>query len=103
MLYLRHSLLRAVDVSCELHVVLEMVEVVTNQLGDDSVLFRHLLLHFCHLRPRRVELLLQGLDPTELFSLHDHRIVCVVHHIIGLEKVKSVNAINGSTVRPTVD
>ena len=63
-----------------------MVKVLINQLGDDVILFRHLLLHFYHLRPRRLELLLQGLNLTKLLGLHDHRIVRVVHHIIGLEE-----------------
>ena len=47
------------------HVILEVVEVVTDQLGDDPILFRHLLLHFHHLRLRRAELLLQGLNLTD--------------------------------------
>ena len=68
------------------HVVLEMVEVVTNQLGDDLILFGHLPLHLYHLRLRRSELLLQGFNPTKLFSLHNHRIVRVVHRVIGLRK-----------------
>ena len=86
MLYLRHSLLRAVDVSGQLHVVLEVVKIVTNQLGNDSILFHHLLLHLYHLRPRRAELLFQGLNPTELFGLHDHRVICMVHRVVGLER-----------------
>ena len=87
-----------------MHVVLKMVEVVTHELCDDPILLRQLLLQFCHLCPGRVELLLQGLDLTELFSLHDHRIVCMVHRIIGLKgKVKSVDANNGPTVQPTID
>ena len=72
------------------HVVLKMLEVVTNQLGDDSILFCRLQLQFHHLRPRRAELLLQGLNTTQLFGLHDHRIVRMVHCIIRLQ-VKSVD------------
>ena len=71
--------------SSQPHVVLEMVEVVTDQLGDDAILFCHLLLHLHHLRPGRAELLLQGLDLTELFSLHDHHIVRVVYCVLSLQ------------------
>ena len=66
------------------HVVLKMFEVVTNQLGDDSILFRRLQLQFRHLRPRRAELLFQGLDMSKLFGLHDHCIVRMVHCVIRL-------------------
>ena len=75
------------DVSGQPHVVLKVVEVVTDQLGDDAILFHHLLLHLHHLRLGRAELLLQDLDPSELFSLHDHRVVQAVHRVIGLKKV----------------
>ena len=68
------------------HVVLEMVEVVTNQLGDDAILFGHLLLHLDHLCLRRLELLFQGLNPTKLLGLHDHRVVRTVHRVVGLEE-----------------
>ena len=66
------------------HVVLKMVKVVTHKLHDNPVLFRHLLLQFHHFCPGRVELLLQGFDPTELFGLHNHCVVCTVHCIIRL-------------------
>ena len=78
MLQLPHLFLQAVDVGSQAHVVLEMFEVVTHKLCDDSILLRHLL-------PERVELLFQGLNTSKLFGLHDHRIVCTVHHIIRLE------------------
>ena len=81
--------LNGLNVGGQAHVVLKMFEIVTDQLGDDLVLFCRLQLQFHHLRPRRVELLFQGLDMTKLLSLHDHRIVRAVHHIIRLE-VKSV-------------
>ena len=38
-------------------VVLEVVEIVTNQLGDNMILFQHLLLHFNHLCLRRLKLI----------------------------------------------
>ena len=72
--------------SGQAHVVLEMVEIVTNQLSDDSVLFHHLLLQIHCFTPGRAELLFQGLDPTKLLGLHDHRIVRAVHRVIGLDK-----------------
>ena len=50
-----------------------MFKVVTHKLCDDSILLLHLLL-------------LQGLDMTELFSLHDHRIVHAVHRVIMLSR-----------------
>ena len=40
--------------SGQLYVVLEMVKVVTDQLGDDTILLRHLLLHLNHLRLGRL-------------------------------------------------
>ena len=55
---------------------------LTPSVGDDTVLFRHLLLHLDHLCPGRAELLLQGLNTTKLFGLHDHRIVRAVHHVV---------------------
>ena len=69
-----------------MHVVLEVVEVVTDQLGDDPILLGHLLLHLHHLRPRRMELFFQGLDPTKLFGLHNHHVVRTVHRVVGLER-----------------
>ena len=69
---------------------------VLYKLCDDTILFRRLLLQFYHLRLRRAELLLQGLDTTELFGLHDHCIVRVVHRVIRL-KVKSVDRLNGGS------
>ena len=67
------------------HVVLKMFEVVTDQLGDDPILLRRFHLQFRHLRPRRAELLLKGLDTTKLFGLHDHRVVCTVHRVVRLQ------------------
>ena len=90
MLQLPHPFLRAIDVGGQVHVVLKMVKVVTHELYDDPILFHHLLLQFYHFCPRRLELLLQGLDMTKLLGLHDHHIVHTVHHIIRLE-VKSVD------------
>ena len=96
MLQLRHPFLRAVDVGGQVHVVLKMFKVVTHELCDDPILLHHFLLEGS-------ELLLQGLDTTKLLGLHDHCIVRVVHCIVGLEKkVKSVDANNRSTVRPTI-
>ena len=40
---------------------------------------------------RRAELLFQGLNLTKLFSLHDHCVVCTVHPVLGLSKLKSVD------------
>ena len=82
---LPHPFLRAVDMGGQAHVVLKMFEVVTHELCDDSILL-------CNLLPERAELLFQGLDMTKLFSLHDHRIVRAVHHVIRLE-VKSVDCL----------
>ena len=59
----------------QVHVVLKVFEVVTNQLSDDLILLLHLLLE-------GAELLLQGLNTTKLFGLHDHRIVRAVHRVI---------------------
>ena len=70
-----------------------MFKVVTHELCDDSILFCHLQLQFRHPHPRRLEFLLQGLDTSKLFSLHDHRIVRAVHRIIRLQ-VKSVDCQN---------
>ena len=69
-----------------MHVVLKVVEVVTHELCDDPILFRHLLLYFHHLRPQRLELLLKGLDPTKLLSLHHHHVIQVMHRVVGLNK-----------------
>ena len=66
-----------------------MVEVVTHQGGDDVVLFCQLVLQFLHMTLGGVELLLQGLNPSQLFGLHDHHIVHTVHSIFSL--LKSVN------------
>ena len=55
------------------HVVLKVFEVITHKLSNDTILLLYLLLE-------GVELLLQGLNSTELFSLHDHRIVCGASH-----------------------
>ena len=77
---------RAGDVSGQTHVVLEVVEIVTNQLGDDPVLFHHLLLQICYFTLGRAELLFLGLDPTKLLGLHDHRIVRAVHHVLSLKR-----------------
>ena len=68
------------------HVVLEMVEVVTDQLSDDSILFRHLLLQLNYFCLGSLELLFQDLNPTKLLSLHDHHIVRAVHCIVRLEE-----------------
>ena len=54
--------------SGQAHVVLEMVEIVTDQLGDDPVLLRHFLLHLNHLCPGRAELLLQGVEQAVVYS-----------------------------------
>ena len=103
MLQLLHLTLWAVNMGSQAHVVLKMVKVVTYQLGNDLILFHHLLLQFCHLRPWRAELLLKGLNLTKLFGLHDHHIVRVMHRIIRLEKEgQSVDTNNGSTVQPIV-
>ena len=69
---------------------------VTHELCDDLILFHHLLLQFCHLRPGRAELLLQGLDPTKLLDLHDHCIVRMVHCIVRLER-------RSNQLMPTMD
>ena len=78
MFQLRHSILRAVDMGSQVHVVLKVFEVVTHELCDDSILFLDLLLE-------GAELLLQGLNTTKLFGLHDHHIVRAVHHVVQLE------------------
>ena len=72
--------------SGQAYVVLEVVEIVTDQLGDDPVLFHHLLLQVRYFAPGRAELLLQGLDPTKLLGLHDQHVVRTVHSVLGLEK-----------------
>ena len=68
------------------HVVLEVVEVVTHQVGDDAILLHQLLLQLSNMTLRGMELLLQGLNPSQLLGLHDHHIVHTVHPIFGLLK-----------------
>ena len=89
MFKLPHSLRRTVDVGSELHIVLEVFKVVTHQLCNNAILFRQLVLQILDTTLSRVELLLQGLDPTQLFSLHDHHVVCVVYPVFSLTKVVS--------------
>ena len=72
-------LFRSVDVGGQAHVVLKMFKVVTHELCDDPILLLYLCLE-------GAELLLQDLDPTKLFGLHDHRIVCMVHYVVGLRR-----------------
>ena len=76
----------------QVHVVLEVLEVVTHQVGDDMVLLYQLVLQVLNMTLRGMELLLKGLNPTKLLGLHDHCIVCAVHPILGLLKVKSVKS-----------
>ena len=70
----------------QVHVVLEVVEVVTHQVGDDAILLHQLLLQLSNTTLGGMELLLQGLNPSQLLGLHDHRIVHAVHPIFGLLK-----------------
>ena len=71
------------------HVVLEVLEVVTHQVGDDVVLLHQLVLQLLNTTLRGMELLLKGLNPAELFGLHDHRIVYAAHTVLSLLEVIS--------------
>ena len=68
----------------EPHVVLEVFEIVTHQVGDDTVLLLQLVLQVLITTLKAMEPLLKSLDPAELFSLHDHYIVHVAHPILSL-------------------
>ena len=70
---------------CEPHVVLKVIEVVTHEVGNDMILLCQLVLQLLILTLKVMELLLKSLDLAELFSLHDHRIVHMVHRVIRLE------------------
>ena len=70
----------------QVHVVLEVLEVVTHQVGDDVVLLCQLVLQILNSTLGGVELLLQGLDSSQLFGLHNHHIVHVVHSIFSLKE-----------------
>ena len=49
--------------------------------------------------PGRAELLFQGLDPTKLLGLHDHRIVRAVHRVFSL----SNRSVDNTTTDPQFD
>ena len=59
-----------------MHVVLKMVEVVTHEVRDDTILVLQLVLQILITTLQGSELLLEGLNPSKLLSLYDHRIIC---------------------------
>ena len=67
---------------CEPHVVLEVIEDVTYQVGDDVVLLCQLVFKVLDLTLKAMNLLLESLDLSKLQHLHDHRIVSVVYCIL---------------------
>ena len=67
----------------EAHVVLEVLEVVIHQVGDDAILLGQFVLQVLIMTLEVMELLLKSLNP-ELFSLHDHCIICVAHPVLSL-------------------
>ena len=69
-----------------MHVVLEVFEVVTHQVGDDAVLLCQLVLQLLDTTLGGMELLLKSLDSSQLFGLHNHHIVHTVHSIFSLLK-----------------
>ena len=64
-----------------MHGVLKVLEVVTHQVGNDTILFHQLVLQLLIMTLQGKELLLEGLDPAKLFGLHDHHVVSVVHPV----------------------
>ena len=75
---------RTVNVHSQVHVVLEVLEVVTHQVGNDMILLRQLVLQILIVTLQGMELLLKGLNPAKLFSLHDYCIVYMAHPIFSL-------------------
>ena len=72
---------------CEPPVVLEVVEVVTHQVGNNTVLFQQLLFQI-------VNSTLKGLDLFKPQSLHDHHVVHTVYPILSLSKSNQLMLIN---------
>ena len=99
MFQLCYAFRQAIDMGSQPHVVLEVFEVVTHQIGNDVILLSQLILQILITTLQGMELLLEGLDLTKLFGLHDHHIVCMVHPIFGLEGRISGHH-QGSTVQP---
>ena len=71
----------------QVHVVLEVFEVVTHQVGDDAVLLCQLVLQLLDTTLGGMELLLKSLDSSQLFGLHNHHIVHTVHRVIRLKRL----------------
>ena len=68
----------------KVHVGLEVIEVVTHQVGNDTVLFGQLVFKILDTPIKSMDLLFQDLDLSKLRSLHDHHIVHMVHRIVHL-------------------
>ena len=67
-----------------MHIVLKVFEVGTHEVCDDAILFLQLALQFLITTLQGKELLLEGLNLSKLFGLHNHHIVHVVHPIFSL-------------------
>ena len=63
--------------SSQLHVVLEMFKIVTNQLGDDTILF-------CNLIYKDLDLIPKVLNLSKLGHLDNHDVVGTTHPFHGL-------------------
>ena len=84
MFQLHHLFGQAVDMGSQTHVVLEVFKVVTHEVGDGMILFLQFVLQYLVATLQGKELLLEGLNTSKLFGLHDHRIVYAVHPIFSL-------------------
>ena len=86
--------LQLVDVLSQVHVGLEVVKVVVDQVGDDCILHCYLLLE-------DTDFILKVLDLSKLGSLDDHDITCMMHPFYGLFNLIS-QAVYRNINQPTV-
>ena len=81
--------LTPVDVGSQLHVGLEMVKVVTNQVINESVLS-------CQLPLKDTDFILKVLNLSKLRKLDDHQVVQLPHPPLSLSR-KSINVYDINT------